>query len=96
MVGGSTDLAAGLVLAGKFTDLAAVVLVTDGASNDNKAALDAVAPLKGRSVEIICIGTEDADQDFLSQLATRSDLATHVSAQQLRSAISSASHLLKE
>jgi Mg-chelatase subunit ChlD len=96
IVGGSTDLAAGLLLAGKFKELAAVVLVTDGASNDNRAALDAVAPLKSRGIEIICIGTEDADQEFLSQLATRSDLATHVSAEKLRSAIDCASHLLKE
>lgn len=95
VVGGSTNLAAGLVLAGNFTDLAAVVVVTDGASNDNKGALDAAAPLKSRGVDIICIGTEDADRDFLIQLATRSDLATCVPAQDLRSAITGASHLLK-
>jgi Mg-chelatase subunit ChlD len=96
IVGGSTNLAAGFFLAGQFKELAALVLVTDGASNDNRAALDAVAPLKSRGIEIICIGTDDADQEFLSHLATRSDLATHVSAEQLRSAIDGASHLLKE
>lgn len=94
MVGGTTDLAAGLLLAGKFADLAAVIIVTDGASNDNRAALDAASALKTRGVEIICIGTDDADKDFLAILATRSDLATHVSAQQLSSAITGASRML--
>lgn len=95
LVGGTTDLAAGLVLAGKFPELSAVVIVTDGQSNDNKAALDAAAPLKSRGAEIICIGTDDADSGFLKQLATHSNLATHVPSEQLRSAITGASRLLK-
>jgi Mg-chelatase subunit ChlD len=94
MVGGSTDLAAGLVLAAKFAQLAAVIVVTDGASNDNKAALDSAGTLKSRGVEIVCIGTDDADSAFLSILATRSDLATHVSAKHLRLAITNASRML--
>jgi len=49
-VGGSTDLAAGLLLAGKFKELAVVVIVTDGVSNDNRAAVEAVVPLKRRGI----------------------------------------------
>jgi Mg-chelatase subunit ChlD len=94
IVGGSTDLAAGLVLAGKLEALAAVVVVTDGASNDNKAALDSAAGLKSRGIDIICVGTDDADKEFLALLATRSELSTHVSARYLSSAISDASRLL--
>jgi len=94
LVGGTTDLAAGLVLAGKFPELAAVVIVTDGQTNSNKAALEAGARLKSRGVDIICIGTDDADSDFLKRLATRSDLAVHVASQELRSAITGASRLL--
>lgn len=94
IVGGSTNMAAGLVLAGKFRELAAVVVVTDGASNNNKAALDAAILLKSRGVEIICIGTDDADTDFLGLLATRADLATHVAAHNLRGSIQDASRLL--
>jgi Mg-chelatase subunit ChlD len=94
LVGGTTDLAAGLVLAGKFRELAAVVVVTDGQSNDNHAALEVAATLKSRSVDVICIGTDDADKDFLKRLATRSDLATHVSSKNLRSAITDASRFL--
>jgi Mg-chelatase subunit ChlD len=94
IVGGSTDLAAGLALAGRFSELAVVVVVTDGASNDNRAALDSATALKRRGVEIICIGTDDADNAFLALLATRSELATHVSARNLRSAITEATRLL--
>lgn len=94
LVGGTTDLAAGLALARKFRELAAVVIVTDGQSNDNNAALQVAAALKNRSIDIICIGTDDADADFLKQLATRSDLATHVQSKNLRSAITDASRFL--
>ena len=94
LVGGTTDLAAGLVLAGKFRELAAVVIVTDGQSNDNDAALQVAATLKNRSIDIICIGTDDADADFLKQLASRSDLAAHVQSKSLRSAITNASRFL--
>jgi Mg-chelatase subunit ChlD len=67
LVGGTTDLAAGLVLANKFPTLAAVVVVTDGAT-PQAPALKAAATLKERNVEIICIGTDDADRTFLKQL----------------------------
>ena len=93
LVGGTTNLAAGLILAGKFPELAAVVIVTDGATPQEPALIAAIA-LKAKRVEIICIGTDDADSDFLKQLATRSDLATHVPAKHLRSAIEGASRLL--
>jgi len=96
LVGGTTDLAAGLVLAGKFRELAAVVVVTDGQSNDNNAALRVAKTLKDRSIDIICIGTDDADQGFLKKLATRSDLATHVSSKNLRAAITDASRFLPQ
>jgi Mg-chelatase subunit ChlD len=96
LVGGTTDLAAGLTLANKFRDLAAVVVVTDGQSNDNDAALEVGATLKTRAIDIICIGTDDADSDFLKRLATRSDLATHVHSKNLRSAITDASRFLPQ
>jgi Mg-chelatase subunit ChlD len=96
LVGTTTNLAAGLVLAGKFPELAAVVIVTDGLSNDNAAALDAADSLKKRGVDIICIGTDDADAHFLKLLATRSDLATHVPSHELRCAISGASRSLPQ
>jgi len=94
LVGSSTDLAAGLILAGKFPKLAAVVLVTDGQTTQ-EPALRAASLLKARGTEIICIGTDDADRQFLQKIATSANLAMHVSAGKLRSAMDDASRLLK-
>jgi Mg-chelatase subunit ChlD len=93
MLGSSTDLAAGLELAGKFTELAAVVIVTDGQVHE-ESTLSAAEPLRRREVEIICIGTGAANKDFLSRLATRSDLSTYVPTHSLSEKIQDASRLL--
>jgi Ca-activated chloride channel family protein len=94
MVGGTTNLAAGLDLAGKFKELSAVVVVTDGQPNSCEDALRSAAVLKKRGVEILCIGTDDADKAFLDQLATRKELALHVGAQNIRTSIGKATQLL--
>jgi Mg-chelatase subunit ChlD len=101
LVGSTTNLTAGLALAEKFSDLSALVIVTDGQMTgtdglpaDPQSILARAATLKSRGVDIICIGTDDADQKFLKSLATRGDLATHVPPHGVRSAISDASHLL--
>lgn len=94
IVGGTTNLAAGLDLAGKFTALAAVVVVTDGQPNSSEHALRSAAVLKEKGVEILCIGTDDADKEFLDQLATRKELALHVGAQNIRTSIGQATQLL--
>ncbi len=94
MVGGSTNLAAGLELASSFSHLNAVVVVTDGMPNSHSDALRAAEGLKRRGIDILCIGTDDADTAFLAKLATRSDLALHVEPQDLRQFIGQASRLL--
>ncbi len=94
IVGGSTDLAAGLDLAAKFKSLSAVVVVTDGQPNSSENALRSAAKLREKGVEILCIGTDDADKEFLDRLATRKELALHVDAQNIRTSIGQASQLL--
>lgn len=94
IVGGSTNLAAGLDLAGKFKELSAVVVVTDGQPNSCDEALQSAAGLKQKGVEILCIGTDDADKTFLDQLATRKELALHVGAQSIRTSIGRVTQLL--
>lgn len=94
IVGEGTDLAAGLKLAAKFPDLHAVVIVTDGLPNSQSEALSAAEVLKQRGVRILCIGTDDADQAFLAQLATQSDLAIHVEPRFLRASMRDAGSLL--
>jgi Mg-chelatase subunit ChlD len=94
IVGGATNLASGLELAAKFRVLSAVVVVTDGQPNSPNDALQSAAVLKEKGVEILCIGTDDADKAFLDRLATRKDLAIHVGAQNIRASIGQASQLL--
>jgi len=94
IVGGSTNLAAGLDLACKFKELSAVVVVTDGQPSSPEDALRSAAVLKQKGVEILCIGTDDADKSFLDQLATRKELALHVGARDIRTSIGQATQLL--
>ncbi len=51
--------------------------------------------LKSSGTEILTVGTDDADETFLKQLASRSDLSVQVAPAQLASAISEASRLLR-
>jgi Ca-activated chloride channel family protein len=94
IVGGTTNLAAGLDLAGKFKALSAVVIVTDGQPNSTEDALQSAAVLKQKGIEILCIGTDDADKAFLDKLATRKDLALHVAAKSIGTTIRDAAQLL--
>ncbi len=94
IVGGGTNLAAGLDLAGKFKNLSAVVVVTDGQPDSCEDALRSASVLKRKGVEILCIGTDDANKAFLDQLATRKGLALHVSAGNIRDSIGQATQLL--
>ena len=94
IVGGSTNLASGLDLAGKFKELTAVVVVTDGQPNSCEDALRSAAVLKQRGIEILCIGTDDADKAFLDKLATRKELALHVVADNIRTSFGQATRLL--
>jgi len=71
-----------------------IVVVTDGAVDDPKSTLALGTKLKASGVEILAIGTDDADKAFLSQLASRPDLGMKVVSSQLRQAITDASKLL--
>jgi len=93
LAGGGTDLALALQLANKFKELDAVVVVTDGQTPE-APAFRAAEVLKARGIDILCIGTDDADRDFLARLATRTDLAVHVQSQDLGQAIGQASDML--
>ena len=93
-VGGTTNLTAGLQICLKVPRLSTVVVVTDGMPNDQQSALEVATVLKATGVEILVIGTDDADTDFLGRLASRPDLALHVSANQLSSSINDASRML--
>ena len=77
--------------------LKAIVLVTDGQANgpgDPDASLKRGESAKKDGIDIITIGTDDADQDFLKKLASRTELGMKVARDQLQQAIVSSANLL--
>ncbi len=74
-----------------------IVVVTDGMPNgpgDPIASLNAGQSAKSNGIDIIAIGTDDADQDFLKRLASRAELGIKVPSKQLEKTISSSAKML--
>jgi Mg-chelatase subunit ChlD len=95
---GSTNMTAAIKAAHeKLKDLAGarvMVIATDGMPDNIKSSLGAAAKAKADGIEIITIGTDDAEKEFLKKLASRTELSTKVSSNMLAQAISGASLLL--
>ncbi|CAK8713142.1 MAG: von Willebrand factor type A domain-containing protein [Candidatus Electronema aureum] len=95
---GSTNMAAAFSLATeKLTDRSGekiICLVTDGMPDDRNAALAAANRAKQAGIDIMTIGTDDADREFLEQLATRKELSAKVSREYLEQGIISMARLL--
>lgn len=72
-----------------------VLVVTDGVVADSNESLGVAQRLKSNGTEILTIGTDDADQEFLRRLASRSDLSVKVASVDLKQTISDASRLLR-
>jgi len=71
-----------------------IVVATDGMPDDPKTALEAAEKAKKNKIDIITIGTDDADQDFLKKLASRTELGVKVSREQFEKSITSAASML--
>jgi Mg-chelatase subunit ChlD len=102
-IGYSTYIASAINLAQKkFTGLTgakAIVIVTDGVPNDwgdPQKSMKAGDKAKKEGIDIIAIGTDDANQEFLKKLASREELGMKVSFKDLEKAIASSSSLLKK
>jgi Mg-chelatase subunit ChlD len=97
-IDGSTNMLAGLEVSGKeLADagaIRAIVIATDGVPDEPDATLELAEKLKSQSIDIIAIGTVDADEDFLRRLASRSDLAKVVTSSGLLAGITQAARLL--
>lgn len=95
---GGTNMSDALDLATReliaISGVRAIVIATDGAPNSKESTITAAKRAKAAGIDIIAIGTEDADHDFLSTLVTRSDLAVKVTAEHLRRGIADATKLL--
>ena len=99
--GGGTNMAEGIRLAHERlmtkTGAKAIVIITDGQPNaegDPEKSLRAGESAKKDRIDIITIGTDQADQQFLKKLASRADLGMKVDKENLQDAIISSVNLL--
>ncbi len=94
---GSTNMVEAIRMAHKnlnnFEGSKVMVIATDGQPDNVDGSLREGLLAKNDGIEIITIGTDDAVQEFLKKLASRSELGTKVSTSMFAKAISSA-HLL--
>lgn len=71
-----------------------IVIATDGQPDKVGAALDAGKAAKKEGIDIIAIGTDDADQGFLKKLASRADLGRKVTSEKFAQSIVDSAQLL--
>lgn len=97
---GSTNLSEAIKLSynlfNKTVANKVLVIVTDGMPDNADESLSEAQKIKNAGIDIITIGTDDADINFLKKIATRNDLVIPVQRENLASAISSASKLLPQ
>ncbi len=96
-IGNSTNMAAGIVLGdrvlGELTPRT-IVLVTDGQPDNKEITLEAADNARLRNIDIICIGVDGADQEFLRLIATVDDMAMHVKSANLQEALTASADIL--
>lgn len=97
---GSTNMTAAIQIArNNLLDKAGekvICIVTDGMPDDKKATLEAAYEIRTQGVEIMTIGTDDADKEFLEELATRKELSVKVLRDQLERGIISMAKMLPQ
>jgi len=94
---GSTNLALGIALAVQALPSngeRVICIVTDGVPDDRDAAIEAARSAKRQGIEIMAIGTDDADKAFLDLLVTKKELASKVDSGKLSIAIGDMAKLL--
>ncbi|MGD0854661.1 MAG: vWA domain-containing protein [Dehalococcoidia bacterium] len=97
---GSTNMASAIAMANEhLSDVRytrVMVIATDGRPDRTAFALQAGQIAKNEGIDIITIGTDDADVSFLQKLATSAELGNKVSNEQFAKAIGSAHKLLPD
>ena len=95
---GSTNMAEAIKMAHehlkRLDNTRVIVIATDGLPDNAQDALREGTKAKEDRIDIITIGTDDANQEFLKRLATRAELGKKVTRDVFSQAISSASNLL--
>ncbi len=91
---GSTDMAGAIQLgienlskSNRPGDLV-ICIVTDGMPDSQADTLSAAQDAKRKKIDIMAIGTDDADMNFLSRIVTRNELSVYVKRHQLKQGIS--------
>lgn len=97
---GSTNMTEAIQMAkDKLFDKAGekvICIVTDGMPDDKKTTLAVTNEARIQGIEIMAIGTDDADKGFLDEMVTRKDLSLKVSRDQLERGIISMAKMLPE
>lgn len=97
---GSTNMADAIIMAVEMlSDMQGeriIMIATDGQPDDDEETLDAAEGAKSIGIEIMCIGTDDADYEFLEKLATRKELSLKVEAVHLKQGITQMAGLLPD
>lgn len=97
---GSTNMTAAILLAmNRLTHEKKerlICIVTDGMPDDEMAAITAAEKAKMKGIDIMTIGTDDADKNFLRKLATREELSIKVPRNELEDGIKSMAKMLPE
>lgn len=99
-IGGSTNMADAIHIATERLKtkkgLPVIVITTDGMPDSREKALYEAERAKKVGIDIITVGTDDADKDFLRKLASRTNLGVKVSREQFGKGISSVTKMLPQ
>ncbi len=95
---GSTNMTDAISMATeklKIKDGARIMIIaTDGMPDNKESAIEAAQLAKKKGIEIIAIGTDDANSDFLKEIASADSMGIKVSNHQLGQALASTAKAL--
>lgn len=98
--GGSTNMAEAIQIANQRLKerkgSRVMVVITDGMPDSQEETLAAAQEAKKNGIDIITIGTDDADGEFLKKLASRTELGVKVSREQFEKSITSTAKMLQQ
>lgn len=90
---GTTNMAEAIRIAhqnlGEREELRVMVIATDGMPDSEEEALNEAQHAKKKGIDIITIGTDDADKEFLKKIATKINLSVMVSGEKVGEGIAS-------
>lgn len=99
-IGGSTDMAAAIHIATEKLKMKKgsrlIIIATDGMPDSPEETMCEAEQAKKAGIDIITIGTDDADKGFLRKLASRTSLGIRVSREQFGEGISSVATMLPQ